>query len=114
MGITTQRSTFITWEKGSGKHFHNFITWQDLRANSLVEKWNSNFYLKCFRAVSGVMYFLTKNPKFLTGKVLKFLNPSVIVRLAWMIRTNAELSKAMETGNAMCGTLESWLLYKFR
>lgn len=114
MGITTQRSTFITWERNTGRHFHNFITWQDLRANSLVDKWNSNYYLRIFNAVSGALYFLTRNGQFLTGKVLRFLNPQVIVRLAWIIRSNPEIKKAMDAGSAMCGTLESWLLYKLR
>lgn len=46
IGISTQRSTFITWDKETGEEFHNFITWKDLRADPLVKKWNSSLTLK--------------------------------------------------------------------
>lgn len=46
LGISTQRSTFITWDAVTGRPYHNFITWKDLRADSLVKKWNSSLLLK--------------------------------------------------------------------
>lgn len=46
LGICTQRSTFITWDKVTGQPYHNFITWKDLRADPLVRKWNSSYMLK--------------------------------------------------------------------
>lgn len=49
LGICTQRSTFITWDKVTGKPYHNFITWKDLRADPLVRKWNSSYMLKVGR-----------------------------------------------------------------
>lgn len=33
LGISCQRSTFITWDKITGETFHNLITWKDERAN---------------------------------------------------------------------------------
>lgn len=46
LGISTQRSTFITWDRTTGENFHNFITWKDLRADSMVRKWNDSVTLK--------------------------------------------------------------------
>lgn len=46
LGISTQRSTFICWDKTTGRPYHNFITWKDLRADSLITKWNSSYLLK--------------------------------------------------------------------
>lgn len=46
MGISTQRSTFITWSKKTGRHFHNLITWKDLRADPLVKQWNESLLWK--------------------------------------------------------------------
>lgn len=46
LGISTQRSTFITWDRKTGETFHNFITWKDLRADPMVRKWNSSVTLK--------------------------------------------------------------------
>lgn len=49
LGISTQRSTFVTWDKVTGKTFHNFVTWKDIRADALVKKWNSSFIIKVRR-----------------------------------------------------------------
>lgn len=46
IGISTQRSTFTTWKKSTGKPFHNLITWKDLRADALVKEWNNSFSMK--------------------------------------------------------------------
>lgn len=46
LGISTQRSTFITWDTVTGEYYHNFITWKDLRADNLVKRWNSSYLLK--------------------------------------------------------------------
>uniref|UniRef100_F8WBF0 Glycerol kinase 5 n=1 Tax=Homo sapiens TaxID=9606 RepID=F8WBF0_HUMAN len=46
LGISTQRATFITWNKKTGNHFHNFISWQDLRAVELVKSWNNSLLMK--------------------------------------------------------------------
>lgn len=46
LGISCQRSTFITWDKNSGETFHNLITWKDRRAIESVEKTNKSFLLK--------------------------------------------------------------------
>jgi putative glycerol kinase 5 len=46
IGISTQRSSFITWHRETGKPFHNFITWKDVRADGLVRQWNESFKMK--------------------------------------------------------------------
>lgn len=46
MGISTQRSTFITWSRSTGKPFHRFITWKDIRADELVRQWNDSYTWK--------------------------------------------------------------------
>jgi glycerol kinase len=46
IGISTQRATFTTWKKSTGKPFHNLITWKDLRADTLVKEWNTSFSMK--------------------------------------------------------------------
>ncbi|XP_055151158.2 putative glycerol kinase 5 isoform X5 [Symphalangus syndactylus] len=51
LGISTQRATFITWNKKTGNHFHNFISWQDLRAVELVKSWNNSLLMKVQKAV---------------------------------------------------------------
>lgn len=45
IGITTLRSSFVTWDRETGKEFHNIITWKDLRADDLVKTYNKSFLL---------------------------------------------------------------------
>ena len=49
-GLSTQRGSFVTWDKRTGKPFHNFITWKDLRADHLVKSWNHSWtiHVSCF------------------------------------------------------------------
>lgn len=46
LGISCQRSTFITWDKATGEAFHNLITWKDQRAEKTLQKINNGFLLK--------------------------------------------------------------------
>ncbi|XP_055682185.1 putative glycerol kinase 5 isoform X1 [Lutzomyia longipalpis] len=114
LGITTQRCTFITWHRDTGKYFHRFIVWNDVRAKELVKKWNDNILLKSFQGVSKFLYMITRNKRFLAGSVMKFMNSQVTVRLAWMIRNNDDLRKAIQNKSALFGTIDTWLLHKFQ
>lgn len=46
LGISCQRSTFITWDRETGIPFHNLITWKDRRAVATVDKVNNSLLLK--------------------------------------------------------------------
>lgn len=114
LGISTQRSTFVTWHRETGRTFHNLITWKDLRADALVKKWNGSYILKTMHGVSRCLYMLTRKSRFLAGSVLKLMNTQTTMRLAWMIQHNRELQAAIAAKTAMFGTLDSWLLYRLR
>ena len=43
LGISCQRATFTCWSAVTGRHFHNLITWKDIRADSYVKQWNARF-----------------------------------------------------------------------
>ncbi len=47
-GLSTQRGSFVTWDKRTGKPFHNFITWKDLRADHLVKSWNNSWTIQVY------------------------------------------------------------------
>lgn len=57
LGISTHRSTFITWKKNSGEYLHNFITWQDKRAEQLVQTLNAS--LKFYVSIYQLNFYLT-------------------------------------------------------
>jgi len=114
IGISTQRSTFTTWKKSTGKPFHNLITWKDLRADALVKEWNNSFSMKGIRMGSKALHLVTRQKKYIVGGILKLKNAMVNMRLLWTIQNIPELTEALKTEkeNVMFGTLECWLLFK--
>lgn len=114
IGISTQRSTFTTWKKSTGKPFHNLITWKDLRADALVKEWNNSFSMKGIRMGSKALHLVTRQKKYIVGGILKLKNAMVNMRLLWTIQNIPELTEALKTEkeNIMFGTLECWLLFK--
>ena len=107
-------STFTTWNKRTGKVFHNFITWKDMRGNDIVQKWNKSLTLRALNVGARMIYTLTRSKRFLAGSVLKLMNNQVTPRLKWVLENNVELKEAVSKNNALFGTLESFLLYRLR
>ena len=85
-GISTQRATFINWRKSTGRPFHNFITWKDLRADQLVKEWNSSLTMKGIRCGSKFLHLVTRQNRFMVGSILKFQNKMVVMRLLWALQ----------------------------
>ncbi|XP_067003206.1 putative glycerol kinase 5 isoform X2 [Anabrus simplex] len=112
LGISTQRSTFITWHRETGKPFHNFITWKDIRADKLVQEWNNSFTMKTLRGTARCLYTATRSKRFLAASVLKLMNSQVTVRLMWALQNIADLKEAASKDLAMFGTVDTWLLYR--
>ncbi|KAM8770694.1 glycerol kinase 5 isoform 1-T1 [Rhynchonycteris naso] len=112
LGISTQRATFITWNKKTGKHFHNFISWQDLRATELVKSWNSSLIMKLIHGSCRLLHFFTRSKRFLAASLFTFTTQQVPLRLAWVLQNVLEVQKALEEGNCSFGTMDTWLLRK--
>lgn len=114
LGLSTQRCSFISWDKKTDEYFHNFITWKDLRADNLVKKWNSSFTIKMINTVSYLLYLVSRSKRFLAGSVLTMMNSQVTLRLLWQMENNTRLKEAITNKTAAFGTLDTWLLYKLR
>uniref|UniRef100_A0AAR2LD32 Glycerol kinase 5 n=1 Tax=Pygocentrus nattereri TaxID=42514 RepID=A0AAR2LD32_PYGNA len=109
LGISTQRATFTTWDRQTGKTFHNFISWQDLRAAEMVRSWNSSCTMKAVHGVMKVLHVLTRQKRFLAASLVVFTPQHVSLRLAWALRN---LKQAVDEGTCLFGTIDTWLLYK--
>ena len=59
LGISCQRATFTCWSAVTGKHFHNLITWKDIRADSYVRQWNARFGPGTSHCSAGWKYFIS-------------------------------------------------------
>ncbi|KAH1165663.1 hypothetical protein KIL84_023222 [Mauremys mutica] len=112
LGISTQRGTFITWNKKTGKPFHNFISWQDLRAADLVNSWNRGLILKVIHVISTMLHFLTRSDQYVIASSLTFTTQHVSLRLSWVLQNITEVQQAANENNCCFGTIDTWLLYK--
>ncbi|KAM5291843.1 glycerol kinase 5 [Ctenodactylus gundi] len=112
LGISTQRSTFITWNKKTGNHFHNFISWQDLRAAELVKSRNNSLLLKLIHKFSRLLHFFTRNKRLLAVSGFTFTTQQASFRLSWILQNMPEVKNAVEEENCCFGTIDTWLLHK--
>ncbi|XP_042205377.1 putative glycerol kinase 5 isoform X2 [Homarus americanus] len=112
LGLSTQRATFITWDRRTGETFHNFITWKDIRADSLVRQWNTCLTMKTLRFISSILYKILRNKRYLAASVMKFMNIQVNMRLKWVLENEERVRKLAHEGHVMFGTIDTWLIYK--
>ncbi|XP_051553087.1 putative glycerol kinase 5 isoform X1 [Myxocyprinus asiaticus] len=112
LGISTQRATFMNWDRNTGKPFHNFITWQDLRAAELVRSWNRSCTMKMVHGVLKMLHFITRQKRFLAASLVVFTTQHVSLRLVWALNNIPQLRQAIEDGTCYFGTMDTWLLYK--
>uniref|UniRef100_H0WFW1 Glycerol kinase 5 n=1 Tax=Otolemur garnettii TaxID=30611 RepID=H0WFW1_OTOGA len=112
LGISTQRATFITWNKKTGNHFHNFISWQDLRAVELVKSWNSSLILKLLHSSCRMLHFFTRSKRLFAASLFTFTTQHSSLRLVWILQNLTEVQKAVEEENCCFGTIDTWLLHK--
>lgn len=86
IGLTGQRSTAVAWHRSRGTPLHAALSWQDLRT---VER---------------------------CGELLAeghFVTPlAAATKLEWLIRNVREVREAAGRGDALFGTIESWLVWK--
>uniref|UniRef100_A0A667ZWB3 Glycerol kinase 5 n=1 Tax=Myripristis murdjan TaxID=586833 RepID=A0A667ZWB3_9TELE len=111
LGISTQRSTFTTWDRKTGVPFHNFISWQDLRAAELVKSWNRSCTMKVSLKLPNISLLSFIQKRFLAASLLVFSTQHVTFRLLWAI-THYKQVEAVAEGNCCFGTVDTWLLYK--
>ena len=96
VGITNQRETTLIWNRKTGIVYHNAIVWQDTRSNKLCKQLAKGYGMDRFREKCG----LPLNPYF-SGTKIK-----------WLLENVAGLKEAAETGEAIFGTIDTWLIWK--
>ncbi|GJQ66308.1 hypothetical protein Trydic_g4353 [Trypoxylus dichotomus] len=112
LAITTQRATFITWAKDTGKYLHNFITWKDTRSKDLVEKINNSYLLKTMQSGAHLLYLLGRRDRYLMGSRFKLSTIQCTSRLLWVLQNIPEVRRAADNHNLCFGTIDTWLLHK--
>lgn len=95
IGITNQRETTVVWNPKTGKPYGNALVWQDARTSGIVEELSGDGGQDRFRAKTGLplaTYFSA--PK-----------------LKWILSDNPEIARAAARGEAVFGTIDSWLIW---
>ncbi|RLF57039.1 MAG: glycerol kinase [Thermoplasmata archaeon] len=122
VGITTQRTTNLLWDRKSGKPIYNAITWQDTRTADICRKKDAMPKMRLIRGAGHLTKQLSKLAPFLrkttTGALLvsaSSLSFSPVTSLAhtrWILDNVEGAQKRAERGDVLFGTMDTWLIWK--
>src|SRR5271170_4539248 len=96
VGITNQRETVCAWDPASGEPLHNAIVWQDRRTAARCDELRAAGHEPLVRERTG----LVLDPYFSATKI------------QWLLEHVDGLRERAESGRALFGTVDSWLLFK--
>jgi glycerol kinase len=96
LAITNQRETFVVFDKRSGRPLHNAIVWQCRRGDAICQDLRSAGRGEIVRKQTGL-----KLDAYFTGSKLK-----------WLLRERPEIRRQVEIGDALIGTIETYLIYR--
>ncbi len=95
LGIANQRETTVVWDPATGRPLAPAITWQDTRTSELVDALVAAGDADRIRATTGLR------------PATYFAGP----RLRWLLDHVPGLRERGEAGDALFGTMESWLIW---
>jgi glycerol kinase len=97
IGITNQRETTVVWEARTGRPLCNALVWMDTRTDALVQHYSAAGGQDRFRAQTGLplaTYFSA-------------------LKLRWILDNIAGARAMAERGEALFGTVDTWLTWNF-
>jgi glycerol kinase len=95
VGVTNQRETTVLWDRATGAPLHNALVWMDTRTQPLVDRFAATGAGDRMRAATGLplaTYFSA-------------------LKLAWLLDNVAGAREKAERGDALFGTMDSWLIW---
>ena len=96
VGITNQRETTVLWDRASGAPLHNALVWQDTRVEDRVAAYARRGGQDRFRARTG----------------LPLASYFSALKLQWLLDQVPDARKKAESGDALFGTIDAWLVWK--
>jgi len=94
-GISNQRETFVVWDKEGGP-LYNAVVWQCKRSVDICTRLKEQGLQETIKQKTGLII----DPYFSATKLI------------WLNENVDTVRKAIESGNAYFGTVDTWLLYK--
>ena len=112
MAISTQRASFVLWDKQTGKLYSNIITWQDKRAADYAEKLYKKFFFRVLRGI-GKLVSLFGSTKMLVVSMLQFPTDYPSVRTGFFLENHPDIKKDVKDPNTsiIWGQIDSWILW---
>ncbi len=95
VGITNQRETTLMWDRRTGQPYYNAIVWQDTRTDVICNRLAKEGGQDRFRAKTGLPL------------ATYFAGP----KIRWMLDNVEGLQEAAERGDALFGTIDTWLIW---
>jgi glycerol kinase len=95
IGITNQRETTVVWDKKSGRPYGNAIVWQCTRTREICDSLSREGGQDRFRNKTGLPI-----ATYFSGPKIK-----------WILDNVPEARSAAERGDALFGTMETWLIW---
>jgi glycerol kinase len=95
LGITNQRETTVVWNRRTGRPLHNAIVWQDTRTDRIARALDQSGQGDVIRERAGI----PPAAYFAAGKV------------QWILENVDGARAAAEKGDAVFGTIDTWLLW---
>lgn len=95
IGITNQRETTVVWDRYTGKPYHNAIVWQCTRTHEICKDLMADGGQDRFRAKTGLPI-----ATYFSGPKIK-----------WILDNVPDAKAAAERGDAMFGTIETWIIW---
>jgi glycerol kinase len=96
LAITNQRETILVFERRTGKPLCHAIVWQCRRGEPICRELRTAGHEEAVAAKTGL-----KLDTYFSGPKLK-----------WLLRENPSLAKQLDTGDALIGTIDTYLVYR--
>lgn len=94
VGITNQRETLCVWDRKTGKPLRKAIVWQCRRSTEICKHLKAENLEQQIRERTGLL----ADPYFSGSKI------------KWLMSHDHEVRSALESGRAILGTIDSWLI----
>ncbi len=96
MGITNQRETVVVWDRQTGAPLHNAIVWQCRRTAAMCDHLRDDGWANPIRDKTGLVV-----DAYFSG-----------TKLAWLLDQVSGLREKAERGDALFGTIDSFLIWR--
>jgi glycerol kinase len=96
VGITNQRETVVVWDRHTGQPLHRALVWQDRRTADRCRELERELGVEYAGQRTGLVW----DPYFSATKI------------EWLLHNVPDLRERAVAGDAVFGTIDSWLVYR--